>query len=186
MTRVAAGAWNDGTIHAGNLAYMSLLAIFPFFIVGAAVFQLFGEETDRTALVAMIVRALPPVVAGVIEPVAQDVMGLRTGWLLWAGAIVGLWTMGSLMETIRDIFHRAYGASPALHFWHYRLISTGIIIAAVLLILISLFAQVAIGAAQEVIVARFPHLGDVLSSLTWSRVITGFGLYGRSTCCSTA
>jgi membrane protein len=178
MTRVAAGAWNDGTIHAGNLAYMSLLAIFPFFIVGAAVFQLFGEEADRAALVAMIVRALPPVVAEVIEPVARDVMELRSGWLLWAGAIVGLWTMGGLMETIRDIFHRAYEASPALHFWHYRLISTGIIIAAVLLILVSLFAQVAIGAAQEVIVARFPHLGDVLSSLTWSRVITGFGLYG--------
>ena len=173
-----AGAWNDGTIHAGNLAYMSLLAIFPFFIIGAAVFQLFGETSDREGIIATVLLALPPVVAEVIGPVARDVMGLRTGWLLWAGALVSLWTMGSLLETIRDVVHRAYRASPARHFWQYRLLSTGIIIVAILLLLVSLIAQVAIGAAEEFVVAWFPHLAGVLSSLFWSRLVTGAGLYG--------
>jgi len=34
ITRVWAGAWHDGFIHAGNLAYMAIIAIFPFFILG--------------------------------------------------------------------------------------------------------------------------------------------------------
>ncbi len=32
MGRVVSGTWDDGFIHAGNLAYMSLLSLFPFFI----------------------------------------------------------------------------------------------------------------------------------------------------------
>ena len=43
VKRVAVGAYNDGFIHAGNLAYLTVLAIFPFFITGAAIFSLIGE-----------------------------------------------------------------------------------------------------------------------------------------------
>src|SRR4051812_26314239 len=45
--RVLVGTYTDGFIHAGNLAYMALLAIFPFFITGAAIFALLGEQSDR-------------------------------------------------------------------------------------------------------------------------------------------
>ena len=38
LTRVFVGTYNDGFIHAGNLAYLAVLSIFPFFITGAAVF----------------------------------------------------------------------------------------------------------------------------------------------------
>ena len=41
------------------------------------------------------------------EPV-QEVLTVRTGTLLWLGAIVGLWTAASFVETIRDILRRAY------------------------------------------------------------------------------
>ena len=34
--RVGIGLYDDGFIHAGNLAYLSLLALFPFFILAAA------------------------------------------------------------------------------------------------------------------------------------------------------
>ncbi|MED5205362.1 MAG: ribonuclease BN, partial [Pseudomonadota bacterium] len=47
--RTLVGTYNDGFIHAGNLAYLSMLAIFPFFILGAAVFSAFGEEAERAA-----------------------------------------------------------------------------------------------------------------------------------------
>ena len=35
--RIALGVYADGFIHAGNLAYLSILALFPFFILAAAV-----------------------------------------------------------------------------------------------------------------------------------------------------
>lgn len=178
LKRTIVGAWNDGFIHAGNLAYMAMLAIFPFFILGAAIFTLLGEPGERATLIDAVVQAFPPVVAKVIEPVARNVIDLRTGWLVWAGAVFGLWTVGSLIETIRDILRRAYGTGPTLSFWRYRLLSSGIIIAAVVLLMVSLIAQVLIGTAQEIIEAWLPQLDDVLAELALSRLVPALGLYG--------
>lgn len=176
--RTLVGAYNDGFIHAGNLAYMSMLAIFPFFITGAAIFSLFGEESERAASINAILSAMPPVVGEVIEPVARNVVERRTGWFLWIGGLFGLWTVGSLVETIRDILRRAYGTRSTKAFWKYRLLSTGIIVAAVFMLILSLIAQVVIGAAQEVISAYFPQLTDLLGRLAWSRIIPAIGLFG--------
>jgi len=44
VKRVAIGVYNDGFIHAGNLAYLSIVALFPFFIVAAAVAHLLGQS----------------------------------------------------------------------------------------------------------------------------------------------
>jgi membrane protein len=177
IKRIAVGCYNDGLIHAGNLAYMSLLAIFPFFVTAAAFATLMGDQADRLAAVRALLSAMPPIVAQVLQPVAVHVVEARSGWLLWAGGLVGLWTVGSLIETIRDILHRAYHTRATRSFWHYRLLSTGIIIGAVLLLILSLFAQVTIGAAQEVIGAYFPQLTDALARLAWSRIISSLGLF---------
>ncbi|WP_338242097.1 YihY/virulence factor BrkB family protein [Aurantiacibacter hainanensis] len=176
--RVVVGCFNDGLIHAGNLAYMSVLAIFPFFITAAAIFSAIGEEGERAATINAILTALPPVVGEVIGPVARNVVEARSGWLLWVGGLFGLWTVGSLVETIRDILRRAYGTRPTHAFWKYRLFSTGIIIVAVLMLMTSLLAQVMIGTAQEVISAYFPDLTQALGRLAWSRIVPAIGLFG--------
>ena len=135
--RVCIGAWHDGSIHAGNLAYMMIIALFPFFITAAAVFSAIGEASQRAAAINTVLMALPPVVADVIEPVARSVIDARSGWLLWAAGFFGLWTVGSLVETMRDILRRAYGTKWEHAFWRYRLASTGITLASVVLILLS-------------------------------------------------
>ncbi|MFW2349500.1 YihY/virulence factor BrkB family protein [Qipengyuania sp.] len=176
--RTLIGTYNDGFIHAGNLAYLSMLAIFPFFILGAAIFSAFGEAAERAAMINAVLYALPRVVRDVIEPVARDVIEARSGWLLWVGAIVGLWTVGSLVETIRDILRRAYGTHSTHAFWKYRLFSSGVILAAVFLLLVSLIAQFLIGTAQEVIEAYYPQLVDRVMDLRLSRIVPALGLFG--------
>lgn len=178
IKRVVVGTYNDGFIHAGNLAYLAVLSIFPFFITGAAIFSLVGEESERAATINALLYALPPVVGDVIAPVARSVVQARSGWLLWGGGLVGLWSVGSLIETIRDILRRAYGTRATQAFWKSRLISTGLIVGAVVLTMLSLIAQVLIGAAQEVIEAWLPHLYDLIDSLSLSRLIPAFCLYG--------
>jgi membrane protein len=176
-SRVLLGTWTDGFIHAGNLAYMAVLAIFPFFITGAALFSLIGEEAERAAAINAILLALPPVVGDVIGPVAHSVIE-RSGALLWIGGLVGLWTVGSLIETIRDILRRAYGTRPTRAFWWYRLLSSGIIIVAVVLVMLSLIAQVMIGAAQQVIEVYVPRLYDALDELALARFVPAVVLWG--------
>lgn len=178
VRRTVSGTWNDGFIHAGNLAYMSLLALFPFFILGAAIFSAIGEDGERAASINAVLFALPPMVGNVIEPVARNVIEARSGLLLWVGGAVGLWTVSSLIETIRDVLRRAYGTEPALAFWRYRLLSIGLIVAAVVLLILSLFTQVLIGAAQEVISAYLPLLDNALSGLSLSRIVPALGLFG--------
>ncbi|MEL6877819.1 MAG: YihY/virulence factor BrkB family protein [Pseudomonadota bacterium] len=178
IKRAAIGTYNDGFIHAGNLAYLSMLAIFPFFILGAALFELVGGEENRAALIGTVLTAMPPVVAETIAPVASDTMDARSGWLLWFGAAVALWTVSSLIETIRDILRRAYGTTASHAFWKYRLFSVGLILGAVVLLMASLFAQVAIGAAQQLIDARFPQLTEAVDTLRLSQIVPALGLFG--------
>ena len=96
LKRVIVGTYNDGFIHAGNLAYMTVLAIFPFFITGAAIFSAIGEPSERAATIDAILFALPPVVGDVIGPVARKVIEQRSGWLLAAAARdkLRLWRRG--------------------------------------------------------------------------------------------
>lgn len=177
VKRTAVGTFNDGFIHAGNLAYLAMFSIFPFFILGAALFSLVGEESERAAAINAVLFALPPVVGNVIEPVARDVVSARSGWFLWIGAAVALWTVGSLIETIRDILRRSYGTKMTEAFWKYRLFSAGIIMGAVVLLMISLISQVVIGAASQVIDAYFPALSDVVTTLRITRLVPVAGLY---------
>jgi membrane protein len=176
--RVLVGAYNDGFIHAGNLAYMAIIAIFPFFIMGAAIFSVIGEESERAATINAILFALPPIVGEVIEPVARSVVQGKSGWVLWLGGLVGLWTVSSLIETIRDVLRRAYGTRATQAFWKYRLLSAGVIVGAVVLLMISLIAQVVIGTAQEVIDAYMPRLSDGIDVLRLSRIVPALGLFG--------
>lgn len=178
IQRTVIGTHNDGFIHAGNLAYLSMLAIFPFFILGSAVFSLVGEQGERVAMVAAVLHNMPHTVATTLEPVARDVIDARSGWLLWIGAGVALWTVTSLMETIRDILRRAYGTQPTHVFWKSRLLSAGFILGAVILLMLSLFAQVMIGATEQVIEAFFPQLLDRASQLQLTRIAPAVALFG--------
>lgn len=177
VRRVWTGAYYDGFIHAGNLAYMTILALFPFFIVVAAIFSAIGEPSQRDASIDAFLTAVPPVVAKALGPVAHDVVAARNGWLLWIGGLVGLWTATSLVETIRDILHRAYGTPQTRAFWRYRLASTGLILGSVLLLLIALSAQVVITAVEEVIYALIPRLEGMFDALIYSRLASALILF---------
>ncbi|WP_082826085.1 YihY/virulence factor BrkB family protein [Croceicoccus estronivorus] len=176
--RAVVGTWNDGFIHAGNLAYMAMFAIFPFFILGAAALSLLGDAGDQAASLTSVLDGLPPRVSGALIPVAESVIAARSGWLLWAGGLAGLWTTTSLIETIRDVLRRAYGTPPTLSFWRYRLISTGVTLGAVMLLMISLLAHVLIGALREAVSAWLPQFDALLSGLSLSRIVPILGLFG--------
>src|SRR3982751_737692 len=72
--RVAVGVYNDGFIHAGNLAYLSIVALFPFFIVAAAVAHILGQGQDAALTVANVLRRLPPAVASTLREHVLEVL----------------------------------------------------------------------------------------------------------------
>src|SRR3546814_13762680 len=86
-----AGTWRDGFIHAGNLAYLTLLALFPFLIIDTALFALLGKVSESGVLIIAILAAMPPRHAATITPTALEVHDARHGRLLWAGGGSALW-----------------------------------------------------------------------------------------------
>ncbi len=163
LRRVAIGVYSDGFIHAGNFAYLTLLTVFPFFIVMAAITQLIGQPDENLKAIQSMLVALPPGVAQLIQSAAQEMLQARTGPLLWFGAIVGLWTVSSFIETIRDILRRAYGTGYGRPFWHYRIAGIAITFVSVLLILFALAARLAVTAMEEVVFRYIPAAQTVLS-----------------------
>jgi len=184
VKRVAVGVYNDGFIHAGNLAYLTLLAMFPFFIVAAAVTRLLGRTDDGLRTVAIFLQRFPPDVAEVLGRPVQGVLTARTGSLLWLGAIVGLWTAGSLVETIRDILRRAYGVRYSRPFWEYRLGSIALIVGSVIVLMLSFAASVALSSVHHILVTLFPFAEGAASQLGLYRLapalflfVTFYGLF---------
>src|SRR3569833_967513 len=177
IKRVAIGVYNDGFIHAGNLAYLSIVALFPFFIVAAAVAHLLGQSEDAMLTVDNVLRRLPPDVARTLQEPVREVLTIRTGNLLWFGAIVGLWTATSFIETIRDILRRAYGVKFCAPFWEYRLGSILLILGAVLLLMIAFALSAAMTIAHHFITEWFPLAQNVGHALGLYRFVPAVLLF---------
>lgn len=175
--RVLVGTYFDGFIHAGNLAYMALIALFPFFILATALLSAFGQTAGGVDTINAVFSTMPPTVAETLAAPVKEVLASRTGILLWLGALVALWTVGSLIETIRDILRRAYGTKFSKSFWHYRLYSIGIMVAAVFLLMLSFAAQVLITGIDQFFELLLPDRFDTFFQILLSRVISALGLF---------
>ena len=178
LKRVGVGVYTDGFIHAGNLAYLAILSIFPFIIVAAAIAQLVGQSEGGAQTMQAVLNTMPPNVAEVLQQPIQDVIAARSGTLLWIGGLIGLWSVGSFIETIRDIIRRSYGVKSTTPFWEYRLASAGLIVGAVLAIMVSFSASVLMSGAQRFIVEQVPGADQVVGILTLLRVVPALLLFG--------
>jgi len=177
IKRVAIGVYNDGFIHAGNLAYLAIVALFPFFIVAAAMAHLIGQSQDAMLTVSNVLRRLPPDVAQTLREPINEVLTARTGPLLWFGALVGLWTAASFVETIRDILRRAYGVKFCAPFWEYRLGSILLILGAVVLLMVAFAASVALSTIHHALLEWFPFAEGLGSTLGIYRLVPAATLF---------
>ena len=175
---IAKHAYDDGFILAGNFAYLSLLALFPFFVVAASLAGVVGRTDYGYQAVEAFLAAVPPSMASALNEPVQAAMTARTGPLLWFSVLVGLWTTGSLIETIRDILRRSYEIKSNRPFWHYRLGSIALIIGAVLMTIIALSAQVMLSGAEEFVKTVLPFASEALSYIAWSQLFAALVLFG--------
>lgn len=172
-----AHTWADGFIHAGNLAYLSLLTLFPFFIVVAAIFGTLGRSQDGLNAVAAFLKTLPPDVAKLLAGPIHDVLAQRGGNLLTFSILVGLWSTASFVETMRDIIRRSYDVRAKRPIWQYRLGSMALIIGSVLLMAFAFAFQVALTAVEQFVINVLPGADRVLGLISLSRIAPVVALF---------
>jgi membrane protein len=156
---------------------LSILALFPFFILAAAIAHLLGQSQDAQLTVINVLRRLPPNVASTLREPIQEVLTVRTGTLLWLGAIVGLWTAASFVETIRDILRRAFGVKFCAPFWEYRIGSILIILGAVFLLMIAFAASVALSSLHHALMQWFPFAEGIGTRFGFYRLVPALTLF---------
>ena len=176
--RVVVGIFANGFMYAGNLAYLALMTVFPFFILAAAIASIFGQSRESIRTVESFLYTLPPNVADILRKPITDVLAARSGALLIFGGVVALWTVGSFVETIRDIFARAYGFTFDKPFWRYRLRSMATILVSVILALFAFLVQGLLTAVEQFIYRVLPWAQQVGGWIAISRLIPALVMFG--------
>ncbi|UZK65384.1 YihY/virulence factor BrkB family protein [Sphingomonas sp. M1-B02] len=176
--RVVVGTYTDGFTYAGNLAYLSLVTLFPFFIVAAALAQLFGRSSEGIRTLEAFLQTVPPDVADVLRKPVSDVLQARTGALLWLGGLVGLWTTAGFIETLRGILRDAYGTQSSTPFWRYRLGSIGLIVGAVILAMAAFSFQIILTAVEQFVYRVLPLSTQVQTLVSVGRFAPALALFG--------
>jgi membrane protein len=174
------GFWDDdGPMMAGNLAYLSLIAVFPFFIFMIWLAGRFGRSDEGVRAINSFLATIPADVAAALRGPIAEVTLHRPQELLTIGVIIAIWSAGSVVETVRVIIHKAYNVPAGRPFWQYRLQSFTMVIGSALLVLIAISIQFLLAGLDQLLAAHLPRLRETLQSLDLARrLITPLLLYG--------
>ncbi len=114
---------HDGIEHAGYLAFLGLLALFPFLVFVFALAGFLGEGQAGMEFIKLIFSQLPPDMVKALRPrIAEIISGPPQG-LLTISILGALWTASSEVEGYRTVLNRAYHVtSPPAYIWR-RLLS---------------------------------------------------------------
>lgn len=100
--------YHDGIEHAGYLAFLLLLALFPFLVLLVALAGFVGEGQAGNEFIALLFDSLPQHMVDALRPrVAEIVSGPPTG-LLSVAILGAIWTASSAVEGFRTVLNRAY------------------------------------------------------------------------------
>jgi len=115
--------YHDGIEHAGYLAFLGLLALFPFLVFVVALAGFLGEGQAGAEFIKLVFSQLPPSMVRALEPrVAEIISGPPQG-LLTVAILGAVWTSSSAVEGYRTVLNRAYHVStPPAYIWR-RLLS---------------------------------------------------------------
>lgn len=128
---------HDGVEHAGYLAFLSLLSLFPFLVFLFAIAGFIGQTDVGLKLISIIVdnHIIPPGVLKALEPRFQEIESGPPQGLLTFAIVGAIWTASSAVEGLRTTLNRAYRVHTPPAYVLRRLLSIGqfLILAAVII-----------------------------------------------------
>lgn len=172
------GTFENGFTHAGNLAYLSLVTLFPFVILLAFIAGIIGRTSEGLAAVEAFLVALPPGVADLVGPAVHDVIKTpASGGVITFGVLVALWTSSGVLVTLRAMVSQAYGTTSAIPFWRWRLVGLAEVLGLVLILLLAFGAQVVVTGAETFVFNLMPLAANIFPMLGVQRVVPALLLF---------
>lgn len=135
---------NDMLAFAGNMAFMGILAVFPFLIVLISVAGFVGQTEAGYQAIQLAYDQLPDSIVAQVRRPVDLVVSETSGNLLTFSLVIALWTTVRGTAAARAGVMKAYGVTfrRTAHALLSYLIDFGVVFAALFLIMVTLFVLI--------------------------------------------
>jgi len=146
-------AQNNALLAAGNMAFLTMLSLFPFIIFIVALSGFLGQTESGLESITFFLSVLPPEVAEVLDGPIQGIVKSTGKEILTGSILFAVWTAAIGVEAAREVLIKAFGPEYARPVWIRRLESLGVVI----------LGGIAVIAAMSVLVLGPPILKALAS-----------------------
>ncbi|MFO0388482.1 MAG: YihY/virulence factor BrkB family protein [Alphaproteobacteria bacterium] len=150
---------HDGIEHAGYLAFLGLLAMFPFLVFVFSIVGLAGQGETGAAFIKTLLQSLPYSVSSALEPRINEIISGPPQGLLTISILGAIWTASSAVEGLRTVLNRAYHVGTPPAYWFRRSLSV---------LQLFIFTSILIGGM--ILLLAVPFVLDYLQSFTKLRI----------------
>ncbi len=174
---------HGGMANAGNMAFLGMLAFFPFLIFLVALSGFIGQTERGQEGIRFILENLPERVSGIVDGPINGILQNTGGEILTLSILFAMWIAASGVEAARYAVVNAYGAEHKKAVWRSRLESMAVVIIAATFILIAMTLLV-IGPVVIATLNNFIAIPEMVYSIwAWARfgispLILFLALYG--------
>lgn len=134
---------HDGIEHAGYIAFLSILSIFPFLVFFFAIVSFFGRTEIGFSFANIVIDndIIPFTVIKALEPRIKEIINGPPQGLLTFAIIGAIWTSSSIVEALRTILNISYRVKTPPAYIFRRLLSIGqfLILTATIIIVTFIF-----------------------------------------------
>lgn len=162
---------HDGIEHAGYLAFLGLLALFPFLVFVVSVMGVVEPGTDLAHFVGTLFHSLPPEVIRALEPRILEITSGPPQGLLTIAIVGALWTASSAVEGMRTILNRAYHVHTPPAYVFRRALSVLQLIVFAFILIVGIVLVVTLPGLLERAETWFGISYEMARAAWWSRVI---------------
>lgn len=162
---------DEGFVLAGNMAFLSMMSLFPFVIFLVALSGFFGQTQYGYEAIQLILSNLPPEAASAIEKPISSIIQNTKGEILTFSILFALWTAATGVEAARAAVVRAHGGTFSRALWRRKLENLVIVILAAMLAIIAMGLLVLAPALLKMVEQYFPLSEGISGLWNWARYI---------------
>lgn len=127
----------DVTSRAGELAYFSLLSLFPLILAAANIIPFLPISAGD--ILPYLKTALPPDIYNLLGPVLESYLSNTHGGILSIGLVTSLWSASKFFNILQDVMNEVYGVEEKENFILVRVVSLLVELAIVAVVGVVLF-----------------------------------------------
>lgn len=110
--------YHDGIELAGYLAFLGIIALFPFLVFVVALAGFIGEGHAGAQFVQNLLEQMPPHITAALKPRVDEIISGPPQGLLTVSIVGAIWTSSSAVEGYRTVLNRAYHVgTPPAYIW---------------------------------------------------------------------